>query len=36
MKTQYPKLRAIELERGFIELLQGNIVLLKFKENGFF
>lgn len=36
MKTQYPKLQAIELDKGFIELLQGNLVLLKFKENRFF
>lgn len=33
MKTQSPKLQTIELEKGFIELLEGNIVLLKFKED---
>jgi hypothetical protein len=36
MKTQYPKLQTIELEKGFIELLEGNIILLKFKEDGVF
>ena len=36
MKTYYPKLQSIELEKGFIELLEGNLVLLKFKEDGFF
>ena len=36
MKTQYPKLQTIELEKGFIELLEGNLVLLKFKEDGCF
>ena len=33
MKTQSLKLQTIELEKGFIELLEGNIALLKFKED---
>jgi len=33
MKTQTPKLQSIELEKAFIELLEGNVVLLKFKED---
>jgi|TARA_B110000037_G_C16848025_1_gene394661 hypothetical protein len=36
MKTQYPKLQIIELDKAFIELLEGNVVLLKFKEDGIF
>jgi len=33
MKTQAPKLERIELEKAFIELLDGNVALLKFKED---
>ena len=33
MKIQYLKLQTIELAKGFIEVLEGNVVLLKFKED---
>ena len=33
MKTQSPKSQTIELEKAFIELLEGNVALLKFKED---
>ena len=36
MKTQSPKVKIIELEKSFVEVLEGNIVLLNFKEDADF
>ena len=36
MNAQYSTIKTIELEKGFIELLERNIILLKFKEDGVF
>ena len=36
MNTQYSTIKTIELEKGFIELLERNTILLKFKEDGVF
>ncbi len=36
MNAQYSTIKTIELEKGFIELLERNTILLKFKEDGIF
>jgi hypothetical protein len=33
MKAQYLKLQTVEFEKAFIEPLEGNVILLKFKED---
>ena len=36
MNVQYSTIKTIELEKGFIELLERNTILLKFKEDAVF
>ena len=36
MNTQYSGIKEIELDKGFIQVLEKNIILLKFKEDGAF
>ena len=36
MNTQYSGIKEIELDKGFIQILEKNIILLKFKEDGAF